>query len=172
MDSLSFIEKERRNSRIFPRIVTVLPFCFFSFLSKLLESSPPFLSPREEGPRCENWGLTVYQQRREWQTQKTNERGTKGVGRVESLDLETRLTLLFFLFFPLFLLPSPLSFSHQFVYFVSFLVRELTSQNEGSPEETPFFYFCFDSNLTPFPLPFYRPALWNQCFREFIDVGR
>lgn len=53
MDSLSFIEnffqKERRNSRIFPRIVTVLPFCFFSFLSKLLESSPPF--PFSKGRR-------------------------------------------------------------------------------------------------------------------------
>lgn len=93
-------EKLRKNVGFFHEPSSFCLF-FFLFFSKLCESSLLFLSlsPRTEVPPCENWGLTVYQQRREWQTQKTNERGTKG-GKPGS-----RNSLLFFLFF-LSVLPS------------------------------------------------------------------
>lgn len=109
MDSLSFIEKKRRNSRIFPRIVTVLPFCFFSFLSKLLESSPPFpfskgrrSSLRELGINGLPTASRVTDAKNKWtRYERGGQSGKPGSRNSSHVAL--------FSFFPLFLLPSSLS---------------------------------------------------------------
>lgn len=110
--SSSVFEKARTFGEILGFPVTAPPNCLSSPLFPGSLSVSVRLSPGSPG---ENWGFAVYRERRECQTQKTNERATNGAAggaqrreRNSSPDLEARrVSLLSFLLLFVSFLPFP-----------------------------------------------------------------